>query len=47
MRHVLKIAINAQILPGGGSGGVEQVVISLVHALGKLKDGKEEYIGCL
>ena len=40
----LRVAINAQILPGGGAGGVEQVVIGLVHALGKLEDGEEEYI---
>jgi len=39
-----KVAINAQMLPGGGSGGVEQVLIGLVHALGKLEDGGEEYI---
>jgi len=40
----LKIAINAQIISGGESGGVEQVIIGLVHALGKLGDGEEEYI---
>jgi len=41
---MLKTAINAQILPGGGSGGVEQVLIGLVYALGKLEDGEEEYV---
>src|SRR4030042_4937873 len=40
----LWVAINAQILPGGGYGGVESVLIGLVHALGQLKDGQEEYV---
>lgn len=40
----LKIAINAQLLPGGGAGGVEQFIIGLVHSLGQLDDGPEEYI---
>jgi len=40
----LRIAINAQITPGGGSGGVEQVIIGLVSCLGQLDDGDEEYI---
>jgi len=40
----LRVAIDAQILPGGGSGGVEQVIIGLVHALGRLEDGEEEYV---
>lgn len=39
----LKIAINAQISPEKGAGGVEQVLIGLVDALGKL-EGSEEYI---
>ncbi len=39
----LRIAINAQFLPGGGAGGVESVLIGLVHALGQLNDGPEEY----
>lgn len=39
-----KVIINAQILPGGTSGGVEQFIIGLVHSLGKLVDGPEEYI---
>jgi glycosyltransferase involved in cell wall biosynthesis len=40
----LGVAINAQIIPGGGSGGVEQAVLGLIHALGRLRDGKEEYV---
>ena len=39
----VKVAINAEILSGGGSGGIEQVIIGLVSALGKLEDGDEEY----
>jgi glycosyltransferase involved in cell wall biosynthesis len=38
------VAIDAQLLPGGISGGVEQFVMGLVHALGRLRDGPEEYI---
>jgi len=38
----LRVAINAQIPPG--AGGVQQFLMGLVHALGKLKDGEEEYI---
>ena len=44
MKDRLTIGINAQILPGGNSGGVEQVFIGLINALGKLADGEEEYI---
>jgi len=44
MKDRLTVAINAQILPGGGSGGVEQFIMSLVHSLGKLEDGEEEYL---
>lgn len=40
----LQIAINAQILPGSGAGGVESVLVGLVHALGELRDGTEEYV---
>ncbi|MFW6126037.1 MAG: glycosyltransferase family 4 protein [Chloroflexota bacterium] len=42
--EVLRVAINAQILPGRGSGGVESVVAGLVRALGRLEDGTEEYV---
>ena len=42
-KEILKIAINAQIVPGGGFGGVEQVVIGLVSGLGQLDDGNEQY----
>jgi len=44
MTHLLRIAINAQIIPGGGYGGVEQFIIGLVDALGRLDYGDEEYI---
>jgi len=40
----LRVAINAQILPNRGGGGVESVLIGLIHALGHLDDGPEEYI---
>lgn len=43
MTEPLRIAINAQLLPCGGSGGVEQALIGLVAALGKLEDGPEQY----
>ena len=39
----LRVAVNAQLLPGRGSGGVESVVVGLVRALGQLDDGPEEY----
>jgi len=38
------VAINAQILPASGSGGAESVLVGLIHALGQLDDGSEEYI---
>ena len=41
--HRFRVAINAQIVPGG-SGGVESALIGLVHALGRLDDGPEEYV---
>lgn len=44
MTELTRVAINAQILPQKGSGGVEQALIGLVTALGKLQDGPEEYI---
>ena len=40
----IRVAINAQFLPNSGGGGAEYVLISLIHALGKLDDGPEEYI---
>lgn len=40
----LRIAINAQLLPNSGAGGVESVLIGLISALGKINDGHEEYI---
>jgi glycosyltransferase involved in cell wall biosynthesis len=44
MARALKVLINAQMPPGGVWGGVEQVLIGLVCALGRLKDGNESYI---
>ncbi|MDD1777568.1 MAG: hypothetical protein LUQ65_05310, partial [Candidatus Helarchaeota archaeon] len=40
----LKVAINAQLEPNRGCGGSEQALIALIHSLGQLKDGVEEYI---
>ena len=40
----MKIAINAQIDPASGVGGVESVIIGLVRALGRLTDGDEKYV---
>jgi len=39
----LCIAINAQLQPNSGAGGVESVLIGLISSLGKLDDGPEEY----
>jgi glycosyltransferase involved in cell wall biosynthesis len=44
MNASLRVAINAQMIPGGGLGGVEQFMMGLVHTLGQLVDGPEEYI---
>lgn len=40
----LRIAINAQLLPNSGAGGVESVIIGLIKSLGQLNGGQEEYI---
>lgn len=40
----LRIAINAQLIPGRGAGGIESVLIGLIAALGQLNDGAEEYV---
>jgi hypothetical protein len=37
-------AINAQLPRGGEAGGIEQFVTGLVHALGELDDGADEYV---
>jgi glycosyltransferase involved in cell wall biosynthesis len=42
-RQPLRVAINAQ-LRRYRAGGIESVLAGLVHALGQLKDGSEEYI---
>ena len=39
----LRVAINAQIRPGGSAGGIETVLHALA-ALGRLDDGPEEYV---
>jgi glycosyltransferase involved in cell wall biosynthesis len=43
MAQPLKVLINAQIPPGGKWGGVEQFLMGLVYALGRLADGEERY----
>ncbi len=40
----LRVAINAQIPGSGIVGGVEQFILGLVSALGRLDDGPEEYV---
>jgi glycosyltransferase involved in cell wall biosynthesis len=40
----LKVAINAQITPHSGNGGLETVLVGLVKALGRLTGGPEEYV---
>ena len=42
-RRPMRVAINAQFLPNSGMGGVESAVSGLIHALGRLDDGPEEY----
>src|SRR5215471_2468395 len=39
----LNVAINAQIVPGTGTGGTEWLLIGLVSALGRL-EGPEQYV---
>lgn len=40
----LRVAINAQVTPAHGVGGVQSVVAALITALGRLDDGDEQYI---
>jgi glycosyltransferase involved in cell wall biosynthesis len=40
----LRIALNGQLSPDKGYGGIAQVLTGLVAALGKLDDGSEEYL---
>jgi glycosyltransferase involved in cell wall biosynthesis len=40
----LRVAIDATQIVSGGSGGVAQAILGLVHALGQLNDGSEEYV---
>lgn len=40
----LRVAINAQVSPQSGAGGVSNVLRGLVHGLGHLDDGAEEYV---
>jgi glycosyltransferase involved in cell wall biosynthesis len=44
MSQPLRVAINAQLKPHAGSGGIESVLRALISALGKLEDGDEEYV---
>ena len=39
-----RVIVNAQVRPGGGAGGIEQFVAALIHSLGRLDDGPEEYV---
>jgi glycosyltransferase involved in cell wall biosynthesis len=43
LSNQLRVAINAQIAPGSGTGGLETVLRELT-ALGELDDGPEEYV---
>src|SRR4051794_15745617 len=38
-----QIAIDAQLAPARGTGGIESVLIGIIHSLGKLTDGDETY----
>jgi glycosyltransferase involved in cell wall biosynthesis len=40
---ILRVAINAQLVPGTGNGGIEWLLIGLVNALGRL-EGPEQYV---
>src|SRR5215471_7874067 len=42
-KPTLRVAINTQIFSEKGVGGIETVLVGLVHALGRL-DGPEEYV---
>lgn len=44
LRQGIRIAINAQLSPQSGVGGIEGVLIGLTNALGQLDDGPEEYV---
>jgi len=44
MSKPLNVLINAQLIPGGRWGGVEQFLLGLVHGLRRLSDSDEEYI---
>lgn len=41
---MMRVAINAQFVPGTGYGGVESVLIGLVRALAELDDQEAEYV---
>jgi len=43
MPRPLRVLINAQMIPGGREGGIEQFLMGLVHGLGRLTDGEEQY----
>ncbi len=44
MKQPLTIALHAELPMGGFAGGIEQFLISLIGALGRLEDGPERYV---
>ncbi|MFQ5856391.1 MAG: glycosyltransferase family 4 protein [Anaerolineae bacterium] len=40
----LRVAINAQLIPDGSAGGIQQAVLGLIHTLGQLEDNDIEYV---
>ena len=40
----LRFAINAQLDPSGGTGGIQTVLVALVHTLGQLDDPEEHVL---
>lgn len=44
MTRPLTIALHAELLMDGFAGGIEQFLMSLIGALGRLEDGPEQYI---
>jgi glycosyltransferase involved in cell wall biosynthesis len=44
MTRPLTIALHAELLLDGSAGGVEQFLLSLISALGRLADGPERYV---
>ena len=40
----MRVAVGAELVPGQSLGGIEQITLGLVSALGRLDDGDEEYL---